>query len=138
MQFKVKTIDELEKVILAIKEKTFTPTLVILQGELGAGKTTLVRKFCESDGVKENVSSPTYVLQHEYWAKNYFIEHWDLYRVKEVPEELYEFPEKNTIRFVEWGNKFNELENIADLIITIDFEEENEEIYRTFDFYLTK
>ena len=135
MQFKVKEIEELEAVILAIKEKVSAPAIIILKGELGAGKTTFVRKFCESIGVKESVNSPTYVLQHEYSSDSYTIEHWDLYRVSEVPEELYEFSDKNTIRFIEWGDKFDELVDLSDLIISITTHEENDQIYRIFTFH---
>lgn len=135
MQFKVKEIEELEAVILAIKEKVSAPAIIILKGELGAGKTTFVRKFCESIGVKESVNSPTYVLQNEYSSDSYTIEHWDLYRVSEVPEELYEFSDKNTIRFIEWGDKFDELVDLSDLIISITTHEENDQIYRIFTFH---
>ena len=63
------------------------PLLVAIGGELGAGKTTLVRAICHGYGVTEEVTSPTYALVHEYDAPRSRVYHLDLYRLK-GPEEL--------------------------------------------------
>ena len=77
-----------------------------LSGELGAGKTTFVRFLSKALESSTPVSSPTFVLAHEYQAAGGIkIEHWDLYRLGAVPEELEQAPDNQTIRLVEWADK---------------------------------
>ncbi|HUF25725.1 MAG TPA: tRNA (adenosine(37)-N6)-threonylcarbamoyltransferase complex ATPase subunit type 1 TsaE [Gemmatimonadaceae bacterium] len=63
------------------------PLIVAISGELGAGKTTLVRSICRGYGVSEDVTSPTYALVHEYTTGRGPVFHLDLFRV-EHPREL--------------------------------------------------
>ena len=78
--------------------------VLALYGELGAGKTFFTQQLCKFLGVKENVSSPSYVLMNEYLG-NYIIRHLDLYRLDSAEEilelglhDLYE----DTITIIEW------------------------------------
>ena len=57
--------------------------LVLLYGELGAGKTTLVRGMARAVGYRGRVSSPTFALAHVYRGKRLTLHHLDLYRLKE-------------------------------------------------------
>jgi tRNA threonylcarbamoyladenosine biosynthesis protein TsaE len=96
---------------------------LILTGELGAGKTTFTKYFAQGCGIAaEEVSSPTYVLERQYRGKSFAISHWDLYRVKELPEELFEPASPEVVRFVEWGEKFDALE--ADAVMHFAVESE--------------
>jgi tRNA threonylcarbamoyladenosine biosynthesis protein TsaE len=63
------------------------PVVVVLHGELGAGKTTLVQAICLGYGVTEDVSSPTFALVHEYQAPRSPVYHLDLYRL-DSPSQL--------------------------------------------------
>lgn len=63
------------------------PLVVTLSGELGTGKTTLARAICEGYGVREDVTSPTFALAHEYAAPRSPVHHLDLYRL-DRPEQL--------------------------------------------------
>ena len=63
------------------------PLLVTISGELGAGKTTLVRAICQGYGVTEDVTSPTFALVHQYAAPRSPVFHLDLYRLSD-PVEL--------------------------------------------------
>jgi tRNA threonylcarbamoyladenosine biosynthesis protein TsaE len=86
---------------------------VALLGNLGAGKTTFVRYFAEAAGSTVPVSSPTYVLMHEYpLANGQLVEHWDLYRLGMAPAELEEPPAPGMIRFIEWPER-----DAADVLI---------------------
>jgi tRNA threonylcarbamoyladenosine biosynthesis protein TsaE len=81
--------------------------IVLLKGELGAGKTTLAQMICEILGVKEVVTSPTYTLVNEYIsATGQKIYHFDLYRL-EKKEELdgfgfIEYLDSGNICLIEW------------------------------------
>lgn len=80
---------------------------VALSGEMGAGKTTLVRAIVTAlNGPENHVASPSYSLQNEYRIPGGIrIEHWDLYRVREAPLELLEEEPTNTVRLIEWPER---------------------------------
>ena len=90
--------------------KKITPLLkyklVFLEGELGSGKTTLIKQFCKELGFKNQVTSPTFPLLNIYKNNEKNIYHADLYRLKNINEinELgfYELVESNNWFFVEW------------------------------------
>ena len=90
--------------------KKITPLLkyklVFLEGELGSGKTTLIKQFCKELGFKNQVTSPTFPLLNIYKNNKKNIYHADLYRLKNIDEinELgfYELVESNNWFFVEW------------------------------------
>ena len=96
--------------------------IIGLIGPLGAGKTAFVRYLAQNAGVPaEQVSSPSFVLSYEYHGKDFTITHWDIYRLNEEPEELWEPPEKNEIRIIEWVDKSDSLLESADILIELDF-----------------
>ncbi len=97
-----------------------------LVGELGAGKTTLVRYLVKALGISAAVSSPSYVLSHEYAQAGapFLVEHWDLYRLGALPEELMEPPADSFVRVIEWSDKFDELMAELDVIVNINLREE--------------
>lgn len=123
-----KLLCEDDTVILARKiAKSVHGGMVIgLCGELGAGKTTFTRALVAALGSVDQVSSPTYVLEHQYRAdKGVQIEHWDLYRIGQLPEELLEPPNGNSIRVIEWADRFTEELGPLDLSISFTIEENN-------------
>ncbi len=89
------------------------PRLVILRGDLGAGKTTLVKGIAATLGAAdpEEVTSPTFTLVHEYQGTKLRLYHLDLYRLETERElatlgleEMIEVPD--ALVLVEWGEKF--------------------------------
>ena len=106
---KCKTIDETK--ILAEKFANLVKNdgcFVNLFGEIGAGKTAFVRLVAESLGVKEKVTSPSFVILNEYHSASIPVYHFDLYRLENVGistiiEELREYSEGKKITFVEWA-----------------------------------
>ena len=81
---------------------------VNLYGEIGAGKTALVRLTAEALGVIEKVTSPSFVILNEYHSASIPVYHFDLYRLEHVgistiAEELREYSEGKKITFVEWA-----------------------------------
>ena len=79
-----------------------------LFGEIGAGKTAFVKLTAEALGVKEKVTSPSFVILNEYHSASIPVYHFDLYRlentgVKSIADELREYSEGRNITFVEWA-----------------------------------
>ena len=90
------------------------PAVVLLIGDLGAGKTTLAKGIVKGLGAAapEDVSSPTYTLIHEYGERDK-VYHIDLYRLERASEVralgLDELLASDAILLVEWGERFPEL-----------------------------
>ena len=88
--------------------------VVAFQGAMGAGKTTLIKALCETLGVKDTISSPTFSIVNEYRTGNgEKIYHFDFYRIKSV-EEAYdmgyeEYFYSKAYCFIEWPEKIEEL-----------------------------
>lgn len=99
-------------------------------GDLGAGKTTLIKAMCMELGVEDNTSSPTFSLVNEYQcADGAPVAHMDLYRLNDAEEMinagLLEYFDDRTYCFVEWAEKFSDiipLERVAVNIIVNDEE----------------
>lgn len=86
---KIFLADEAATTKLGANLALITPNnfVIYLYGELGAGKTTLVRGFLQQLGFADRVKSPTYTIMETYQAANKIIHHLDLYRLTN-PEEL--------------------------------------------------
>jgi tRNA threonylcarbamoyladenosine biosynthesis protein TsaE len=85
------------------------PLIVTLTGELGVGKTTLAQAICSGYGVREEITSPTYALIHEYRAPKSAVFHIDLYRL-ESPDQLTnigwdEIVSSRSLVLVEWPER---------------------------------
>ncbi|MCX6076996.1 MAG: tRNA (adenosine(37)-N6)-threonylcarbamoyltransferase complex ATPase subunit type 1 TsaE [Campylobacterales bacterium] len=84
--------------------KNFMNGVVLLQGDLAAGKTTFVREMAKKLGVKEDVTSPTFSLQHCYGNRVF---HYDIYNhglEHFISLGMLEELEKEGLHFVEWGD----------------------------------
>ncbi|EKT3957712.1 tRNA (adenosine(37)-N6)-threonylcarbamoyltransferase complex ATPase subunit type 1 TsaE [Flavobacterium psychrophilum] len=116
-------LDEIEIVSKKILSKN--PEKVILfKGEMGAGKTTLIKVLCKQLGVKSPTSSPTFSLVNEYKSdNNKLIYHFDLYRLKNQNEALDmgidEYLYSENWCFIEWSEKISDLIPEKHSIITI-------------------
>lgn len=111
-----------------------TPRMVVLRGEVGAGKTTLVKGIAEALGaaVEEDVTSPTFTLVHEYVGPKVHVFHLDLYRLETEEqiavlglEEMTTQP--NALVLVEWGERFESVVNAATAEIAMGQGEAEEE-----------
>ena len=102
------------------------PKLVILSGDLGAGKTTLIKGIVEGFRAASvaDVTSPTFTLVHEFRGANADIYHIDLYRV-DTPRELEtigidDLLGARSVLLIEWGEKFERFKKDRDIEIKIE------------------
>ncbi len=101
------------------------PKLVLLRGDLGTGKTTLVKGIAEAfhAAASEDVTSPTFTLVHEYRGPEVSLYHIDLYRV-DAPHELEtlgldDLIAPSSILLIEWGEKFARFARERDVEIAL-------------------
>ena len=108
------------------------PSLVLLRGDLGAGKTTLVKGIAEAFHAAsvEEVTSPTFTLIHEYRGPKANVFHVDLYRVDTEREletlGLDDLFDERSVILIEWGEKFARFERERDVLIAMERLAENE------------
>jgi tRNA threonylcarbamoyladenosine biosynthesis protein TsaE len=108
------------------------PQLVVLSGELGAGKTTLIKGIAEGFDAaeQEGVTSPTFTLVHEYRGPQVAVYHIDLYRIETEKElatlALDDLMDANSVLLIEWGEKFERFRRERDTEIRIERRGENE------------
>jgi tRNA threonylcarbamoyladenosine biosynthesis protein TsaE len=102
------------------------PKLVLLRGDLGAGKTTLVKGIAAGfdAAAEEDVTSPTFTLVHEYRGPRANLFHIDLYRIDTEREletlALDDLRSNNSLLLIEWGEKFSRLLRECDLEISLE------------------
>jgi tRNA threonylcarbamoyladenosine biosynthesis protein TsaE len=108
------------------------PKLVLLRGELGAGKTTMVKGIAAAfeAAAEEDVTSPTFTLVHEYRGPRANLYHIDLYRVETQREletlGLDDMRTDDSVLLIEWGEKFPRLRRERDVEISLERVSENE------------
>jgi tRNA threonylcarbamoyladenosine biosynthesis protein TsaE len=108
MVITVRSLDDLDQVtdkLISLFDSDYT--IVLLNGELGSGKTTFVKALCQQLGVMDPVSSPTFSLVQEYHSPSRGpVYHMDLYRLK-TPNDLEqigfgEYLDSGNICLIEW------------------------------------
>lgn len=104
--------------------------VVTFQGEMGVGKTTLIKKLCFRLGVKDAMSSPTFSIVNEYRdAQDNAIYHFDFFRIKSLREAIDigadEYFYSGNLCFIEWPEMINELLPENHLQINIKLVENN-------------
>ena len=106
-------LDQLNKTSVELK-KNINYNIVLISGEMGAGKTTLIKELLLHMSVIDNVSSPTFSIINEYSTiKDEIIYHMDLYRIKDIAElnniGFFEYLESGRTCLIEWGEMIEEL-----------------------------
>ena len=100
------TLDEIEDVAKSLINKINGVNIILLKGELGTGKTTLIKSILKNLGIEENITSPTFSIVNQYFTSKLLINHFDLYRVKSLKEldviGFEEYLDNEGISFIEW------------------------------------
>ena len=109
LEYSLKNISKVsQKIVENIKHK-----IIVFEGEMGSGKTTLIKSICKKIKTTDNVSSPTFSLINEYKSQNSIIYHFDFYRIKNI-NEAYDFGaneyiDSGRLCLIEWGFKIKEM-----------------------------
>lgn len=108
------SLENIEEAILKLFEHAQEKTCWCFYGEMGAGKTTLIKAICKYLKVEDVVSSPTYSIINEYYsAVNGIIKHMDWYRLKSIDEAIdagvEDALQMGNLCLIEWPEKFPEL-----------------------------
>ena len=100
------TLDTIHIVSNHIKDLINNYTIFLFEGDMGSGKTTLIKQVVKDIGISENVKSPTFSLVNEYIENDLIIFHFDLYRINKENEldsiGFYEYLDSGKLCFIEW------------------------------------
>lgn len=119
--FSLDQIKEVATQILAANPKK----IILFNGEMGVGKTTLIKQLCKSLGVQDATSSPTFSLVNEYYTSdNQIVYHFDFYRLNKETEALDmgvdDYLYSGNWCFIEWSEKIASLLPEETSTITIE------------------
>lgn len=132
-----KGIEYLESFAKEILSKKKEVSILAFFGELGAGKTTLIKEICKQLGVLDEVKSPTFSIVNEYQTKSgEVIYHFDFYRLKSIDEALdigiEEYFDSGNLMIIEWPENIIELLPSPYLHIGIEYSGEDKRDYSLF------
>jgi len=119
--FSLDQIQEAAEQIIAQKPKK----IILFNGEMGVGKTTLIKQLCKNLGVEDATSSPTFSLVNEYYtSSNQIVYHFDFYRLNKETEALDmgvdDYLYSGNWCFIEWSEKIASLIPEEHSVVTIE------------------
>ena len=117
-----KSLDDTANIARALVKNLKGGEIILLNGELGAGKTALTKAIAKELGIEETVTSPTFTFMKAYKGKQFALYHFDMYRAQEE-DELYElgldeYLYAKGICVIEW-NKFSNVNNAINIDIIV-------------------
>ena len=120
-EFSVFELEDIANKIIALNPQK----IILFNGEMGVGKTTLIKQLCKNLGVNDSTSSPTFSLVNEYYiTKNQLVYHFDLYRLNKDSEAIDigidEYFYSGNWCFIEWSEKIPNLIPDEHSIINIE------------------
>lgn len=131
MEFKSKNSEQTYELAYKLAKYIKGGDIILLNGDLGAGKTTLVKGFAKALGVKQPVTSPTFTLLKTYDTEDFCIVHIDAYRLEGGSfDELDDYIGDEYVIFMEWSSCLASDELIEDhLAIDIKYVSKNQRTY---------
>ncbi|WP_299517546.1 tRNA (adenosine(37)-N6)-threonylcarbamoyltransferase complex ATPase subunit type 1 TsaE [Mucilaginibacter sp.] len=113
MTLTASSLSELPAIASQILTYAGNERIFLFHGDMGAGKTTLIKSLCEALGVAGSVTSPTFAIVNEYAGTNAKIYHFDFYRLKNQTEALdmgaEEYFYSGNYCFIEWAEKIPDM-----------------------------
>ena len=114
MKFVVNCVAELKDVSMSILDMIGNRNVICFYGDLGAGKTTLIKEICKHLGVLDVVSSPTFSIVNEYiWTNDKMIYHFDFFRIEMIDEVFdlgyEEYFYMDSLCLIEWPDRIQSL-----------------------------
>ncbi|UKS54278.1 tRNA (adenosine(37)-N6)-threonylcarbamoyltransferase complex ATPase subunit type 1 TsaE [Mycoplasma feriruminatoris] len=134
MKVKVNNLEQTYKLAKKIKkviQNQKIPFYILLKGDLGAGKTTFTKALLEQFDIKENITSPSFVIMNQYFIDDLKINHMDAYRLNNDSEiEMYLDEFLDGLNIIEWYENLDlDLNTINKLIIEIKIIDENQRLF---------
>src|ERR1700748_3602594 len=130
MDLLINTLADLDKAASEIISFVSQNRVLLFYGDMGAGKTTLIRTLCQQLGTADNVASPTFSIVNEYKLSKGSIFHFDFYRLKAQTEALdmgfEEYLYSGNYCFIEWPEKIPDLLPLHYISIKISVESNND------------
>lgn len=118
----VSSLSELKQLASELRERMAPGQLWCFTGDLGAGKTELIRQLVHTFNPRELVTSPTFNLENRYPLDPFTLCHWDLYRLRDIdnlPDLDEQIGNEQFICLVEWPERYFGLEAWADFWVSI-------------------
>lgn len=124
----IKNLDEMEHFAKILMKYVGSKDVILLNGDLGAGKTTLTQFIGKYLGVKRNINSPTFNIIKSYKGKELKLHHMDCYRLEDSDEDLgfNEYFEDDAVTIIEWSQFIQEFLPEEYLVINITTINENQ------------
>ena len=130
MEFKNSSLAQLPGISKAVLTLCKKENVVCFYGEMGSGKTTLIKQICKDLGVLDEVKSPTFSLVNEYKnGDGDIVYHFDFYRINSL-EEVYdigieEYFDSGNLMLVEWPEKVEELLPTSYVKVNLEYAEDS-------------
>ncbi|HMX05011.1 MAG TPA: tRNA (adenosine(37)-N6)-threonylcarbamoyltransferase complex ATPase subunit type 1 TsaE [Chitinophagales bacterium] len=106
MKPRIFTLDETTQIAKMLNAEAKHSHIFLFHGEMGSGKTTLIKSMCRQLGVNEHTSSPTFAIVNTYQGTQHIIYHFDLFRLRDVHEleaiGFSEYVDSGNMLFIEW------------------------------------
>ena len=130
-RLEMSSLADLPAAASVLLEQARQEPILLFEGPMGAGKTTLIKELCRQMGVAENVSSPTFALVNEYETPDRkLIYHFDFYRISDEREALdigaTEYFDSGNMCLIEWPSLIPNLLPEQYLLVTLQPAEESE------------
>ncbi len=124
--YKSNSVNETMEIAKTFGETLSQGVLIVLNGDLGVGKTAFTKGLALGLGIEDTVTSPTFTLLKEYEGR-LNLKHIDAYRLEGIDSDslgLYDLMDEHNVVVLEWGTFLDDLDFRADYVITISFEDE--------------
>lgn len=127
-------LHQLNEVLFLLNNELSQTTVLLLEGDLGAGKTTLTKALLLQKGISKEVSSPTFNIVNTYIAENQTkVHHFDLYRIKHIEEldeiGFWEYLDSGDLCVIEWPEMIEEYLDVDYLKLQIKHSGEQQRQY---------